>query len=65
MTDPNKLTLTTPGIDPISGEYQEVGVPAAILSTYPQEGNMVPEKCDLNSILFLITLGSSRPNAPP
>jgi len=27
MTDPNKLTLITPGIDPKTGEYGEIGYP--------------------------------------
>ena len=55
MTDPNKLTLITPGIDPKTGEYGEIGIPATLLAAYLRENNIVPEKCDLNSILFLMT----------
>ena len=55
MTDPNKLTLITPGIDTATGEYTEIGVPATVLAAYLRENNIVPEKCDLNSILFLMT----------
>ena len=33
MVDPTKLMLTTPGIDPATGEYQKTGIPATILAT--------------------------------
>ena len=55
MTDPNKLTLITPGFDRQTGEYSSIGVPAPLLAAYLRENNIVPEKCDLNSILFLMT----------
>ncbi|MEP7298023.1 MAG: Orn/Lys/Arg decarboxylase N-terminal domain-containing protein [Burkholderiales bacterium] len=55
MTDPNKLTLITPGFDRKTGAYAETGVPATLLAAYLRENNIVPEKCDLNSILFLLT----------
>ena len=53
--DPNKFMLTTPGIDPATGAYEDFGVPASILSAYLQEHDVIAEKCDLNSILFLMT----------
>ncbi|MEC5318417.1 ornithine decarboxylase [Brenneria populi subsp. brevivirga] len=53
--DPCKLLLTTPGIDAVSGEYTDFGVPATILANYLREHGIIPEKCDLNSILFLLT----------
>jgi len=53
--DPCKLLLTTPGIDAASGEYADFGIPATILANYLRENGVVPEKCDLNSILFLLT----------
>ena len=53
--DPNKFMLTTPGIDPATGGYEDFGVPASILSAYLQEHDVIAEKCDLNSILFLMT----------
>ncbi|MDY0971478.1 ornithine decarboxylase [Siccibacter turicensis] len=59
MVDPCKLLLTTPGIDPASGEYAAFGVPAAILANYLRENGIVPEKSDLNSILFLLTPAES------
>jgi len=52
---PNKLLLTTPGIDVTTGEYERFGIPANILATFLREHGVVPEKCDLNSILFLLT----------
>ena len=55
MTDPNKLTLITPGMDRYTGEYGAFGIPATLLAAYLREHNIVPEKCDLNSILFLLT----------
>ena len=55
MVDPNKLMLLTPGIDRRTGEYLDFGVPATVLANYLREQRIVPEKCDLNSILFLMT----------
>jgi ornithine decarboxylase len=55
MVDPNKLALLTPGIDRKTGEYLEFGVPATVVANYLREQRVVPEKCDLNSILFLMT----------
>ena len=57
MTDPNKLTLLTPGINPTTGQYEPDGIPAAILAEYLRANQIVPEKNDLNSILFLLTPG--------
>ncbi|QDX98449.1 ornithine decarboxylase [Pectobacterium carotovorum subsp. carotovorum] len=53
--DPCKLLLTTSGIDAISGDYTEFGIPATILANYLREHGIIPEKCDMNSILFLLT----------
>ena len=55
MVDPNKLTLLTPGIDRQTGEYLDFGVPATVIANYLREQHVIPEKCDLNSILFLMT----------
>jgi ornithine decarboxylase len=55
MVDPTKLMLTTPGIDHATGEYQDTGIPAVILAAFLRENNVIPEKNDLNSILFLMT----------
>jgi arginine/lysine/ornithine decarboxylase len=55
MVDPNKLTLLTPGIDRKTGDYLDFGVPATVVANYLREEGIIPEKCDLNSILFLMT----------
>ncbi|WP_312078974.1 ornithine decarboxylase [Leclercia sp.] len=59
FVDPCKLLLTTPGIDAESGKYTDFGIPATILAHYLREKGIVPEKCDLNSILFLLTPAES------
>ncbi|MCC6075128.1 ornithine decarboxylase [Pseudomonas sp. GCM10022188] len=53
--DPCKMLLTTPGINPDNGDYASFGVPAAVLAHYLRSNGIVPEKADLNSILFLLT----------
>jgi ornithine decarboxylase len=55
MVDPNKLMLLTPGINRKTGGYLDFGVPATVVANYLREQQIVPEKCDLNSILFLMT----------
>lgn len=55
FVDPCKLLLTTPGIDTNTDEYTASGIPATILANFLRENGIVPEKCDLNSILFLLT----------
>ncbi|EJM7986859.1 ornithine decarboxylase [Salmonella enterica] len=59
FVDPCKLLLTTPGIDAETGQYTGFGIPATILAHYLRENGIVPEKCDLNSILFLLTPAES------
>jgi len=44
MTDPNKLTILTPGFDPATGSYAEHGIPAPIVAQYLRENRIVPEK---------------------
>ena len=55
FVDPCKFLLTTPGISLETGEYEKFGVPATILANYLRENGIILEKCDLNSILFLLT----------
>lgn len=55
FVDPCKFLLTTPGIDAETGKYTDFGIPATILANFLRENNIIPEKCDLNSILFLMT----------
>ena len=57
ITDPNKLTLLTPGFEAATGGYAAHGVPAPIVAEYLRQNRIVPEKNDLNSLLFLLTPG--------
>jgi ornithine decarboxylase len=57
MTDPNKLTLLTPGFDRATGEYDRFGIPGPVVAQFLRENRVVPEKNDLNSLLFLLTPG--------
>ncbi|RVT98866.1 ornithine decarboxylase [Rhodovarius crocodyli] len=57
MTDPNKLTLLTPGFNRATGEYADHGIPAPVVAEYLRQNRIVPEKNDLNSLLFLLTPG--------
>ena len=47
----------TPGFDRKTGAYEPHGVPAPIVAQYLRENRIVPEKNDLNSLLFLLTPG--------
>ncbi|WP_303059383.1 ornithine decarboxylase [Veillonella magna] len=58
--DPCKFQLITPGIHAETGEYEEFGIPATILVHYLRENGIIPEKCDLNTILFLLTPAENR-----
>lgn len=53
--DPMKLMLITPGIDIKTGKYEDFGIPGTIIAEYLRENRIIPEKCDLNDILFLLT----------
>ena len=57
ITDPCKLTLLTPGFDRKTGAYDAHGIPAPVVAQYLRENRVVPEKNDLNSLLFLLTPG--------
>ena len=58
FVDPCKLLLTTPALMPKRGVHR-FRIPATILAHYLRENGIVPEKCDLNSILFLLTPAES------
>ncbi len=57
ITDPNKLIVLTPGFDRATGGYAATGIPAPVVAQYLRENEVVPEKNDLNSLLFLLTPG--------
>lgn len=58
--DPNKLMLTTPGINAETGDYEDFGIPATVLASYLRDNRIIPEKNDFNSILFLMTPAESK-----
>ena len=58
--DPMKLQLMTPGINVENGEYEDFGIPGIILADYLRDNMIIPEKCDLNDILFLMTPAESK-----
>ena len=58
--DPCKFQLITPGINVETGAYEDFGIHANILANYLRENRIVPEKCDLNTILFLMTPAESK-----
>lgn len=53
--DPMKLLFTTPGINVETGRYEKFGIPGIVLANYLRENAVIPEKCDLNDILFILT----------
>ena len=57
--DPMKLQFVTEGIDVEHGGYEKFGIPGNILANYLRENGIIPEKCDLNDILFLMTPAES------
>lgn len=57
--DPMKLLLVTDGIDAEKDCYEEFGIPGNILANYLRENGIIPEKNDLNDILFLMTPAES------
>ena len=58
--DPCKFQLITPGINVETGEYEDFGIHANILANYLRGNRIIPEKCDLNTILFLMTPAESK-----
>ncbi|SFJ97293.1 Orn/Lys/Arg decarboxylase N-terminal domain-containing protein [Methylocapsa palsarum] len=56
ITDPNKLTILTPGFRR-DGSSDAHGIPGPVVAQYLRENRIVPEKNDLNSLLFLLTPG--------
>ena len=58
--DPCKFQLITPGINVETGAYEDFGIHANILANYLRENRIIPEKCDLNMILFLMTPAESK-----
>ena len=57
--DPCKLNLLTCGINIEKEEYENFGIPGVIVAHFLRENMIIPEKCDLNDILFLLTPAES------
>ena len=58
--DPMKLMFITPGIDVETGRYEKFGIPGIVVAQYLRENGVIPEKCDLNDILFIMTPAESK-----
>ena len=54
FVDPMKLQFVTCGIKE-DGTYDDFGIPGTILANFLRGNGIIPEKCDLNDILFLPT----------
>lgn len=59
LLDPCKLLLITPGMDFKTGMYSDSGIPAVLLAHYLREHGIIPEKSELNAIVFLLTPAAS------
>lgn len=59
MLDPIKATIITPGLN-IHGEFDEHGIPAAIVSKYLAEHGIIIEKTGLYSFFIMFTIGITK-----
>ncbi len=59
MLDPIKATIITPGLD-VDGDFDEWGIPAAIVTKYLAEHGVIVEKCGLYSFFIMFTIGITK-----
>jgi arginine decarboxylase len=59
MLDPIKATIITPGLN-LKGEFDEVGIPAVIVSKYLAEHGIIIEKTGLYSFFIMFTIGITK-----
>lgn len=59
MLDPIKATIITPGLD-VDGNFDEQGIPAAIVSKYLAEHGIIIEKTGLYSFFIMFTIGITK-----
>ncbi|ANJ66645.1 lysine decarboxylase [Halothiobacillus diazotrophicus] len=59
MLDPIKATVITPGLN-INGDFDETGIPAAIVTKYLAEHGVVVEKTGLYSFFIMFTIGITK-----
>jgi arginine decarboxylase len=59
ILDPQKVTITTPGID-INGVLKDWGIPAGVVTAFLRDRGIVVEKTGFYSWLCLFSMGTSR-----
>ncbi len=59
MLDPIKATIITPGLD-VDGDFDDSGIPAAIVTKYLAEHGVVVEKTGLYSFFIMFTIGITK-----
>ena len=59
MLDPIKATIINPGLD-MDGNFDEIGIPAAIVSKYLAEHGIIIEKTGLYSFFIMFTIGITK-----
>jgi arginine decarboxylase len=59
MLDPIKATIITPGLDS-TGEFSDLGIPAAIVTKYLAEHGIIVEKTGLYSFFIMFTIGITK-----
>ena len=59
MLDPIKATIITPGLD-VDGNFDDIGIPASIVSKYLAEHGIIIEKTGLYSFFIMFTIGITK-----
>ena len=59
MLDPIKATIITPGLN-LNGNFDETGMPAAMVTKYLAEHGVIVEKCGLYSFFIMFTIGITK-----
>jgi arginine decarboxylase len=59
MLDPIKATIITPGLN-MNGNFDETGMPAAMVTKYLAEHGVIVEKCGLYSFFVMFTIGITK-----
>ena len=59
MLDPIKATVITPGLN-LNGNFDETGIPAAMVTKYLAEHGVIVEKCGLYSFFIMFTIGITK-----
>lgn len=59
MLDPIKATIITPGLN-LDGKFDDIGIPAAIVSKYLAEHGIIIEKTGLYSFFIMFTIGITK-----